>query len=39
MKIKNKFSKNKAPGFDLLTADLLKNLPNTAIYQLSQIFN
>ena len=39
VEIKNKFSKKKAPGFDLLTADLLKNLPNAAIYQLSKIFN
>ena len=35
MPIKNSFSKKKAPGFDHLTADLLKNLPNIAIYQLT----
>ena len=28
MEIKNTFSKKKAPGVDLQTADLLKNLPN-----------
>ena len=27
VEIKNKFSKKKAPGFDLLKADLLNNLP------------
>ena len=39
MEIKNTFSKKKAPGVDLQTADLLKNLPNAAIYQLSKIFS
>ena len=39
MEIKHAFSKKKAPGFDLLTAALLKNLPNIAIYQLSKLFN
>ena len=39
MEIKNTFSKKKSAGFELLAAELLRNLPNIAIYQLSKIFN
>lgn len=34
-----KLKLNKAPGFDLITADILKNLPVKAITQLTQIMN